>query len=1317
MATIVLSAVGAAVGAGFGGTVLGLSGAVIGRAVGATLGRVIDQRVFDQRVLGSGSDVVQVGRIERFRVMGASEGAAIGQVFGRMRVGGQVIWATRFKETVTSTTTGGGGGGGKGGGGRHQQPVSTVESYSYSVSLAVALCEGEIQRVGRIWADGIEVPRNQLNMRVYTGSETQLPDAKIEAVEGAGRAPAYRGIAYVVLEDLALAGFGNRVPQFSFEVVRPAQGAAANRATDMRRAVRAVALMPGTGEYALATTAVHYALGPGQNQTANMNFPSGLTDFATSLDHLNGELPRCAAVSLVVSWFGDDLRCGTCRVKPKVEQVANDGVGMPWRSGGIGRGAAEAVARVDGRPVYGGTPADQSVIQSIGALRAAGKEVMFYPFVLMEQMAGNALPDPWSGSAGQPAFPWRGRITLSLAPGKAGSPDRTAAAAAEVAAFFGAALPSHFARAGDTVSYAGPAADWGYRRFILHYANLCAAAGGVDAFCIGSELRGLTQVRGALDAFPAVAALRQLAADVRAILGPAVKISYAADWTEYFGYQPGGGNVYFHLDPLWSDPNIDFVGIDNYMPVSDWRDGETHADSAWRSIYNLDYLKANIAGGEGFAWYYDSPEGEAAQRRLPITDGAYGEPWVFRYKDIRSWWSQLHFERTGGVRATLPTGWVPGSKPIRFTEMGCPAIDKGTNEPNKFLDPKSSESRAPKFSSGRRDDLIQMQYLRAMSEFWADPANNPVSVLYGAAMVDPARAHVWAWDARPFPVFPNLASAWSDGDNYARGHWLNGRATGQVLASVVADLCERSGITATDVSQLYGVVRGYAIGEVESARAAVQPLMLAHAFDAVERDGALRFALRDARVTGTLAIDTLAVSAEIDGAVETGRAADAEMVGRVRLNFVDAEGNFEARQTEAIFPDDRSLSVSQSEVPLSLTQAEGRGIVERWLSEARIARDTARFALPRSALHLGAGDVVALDGARYRIDRMEQAEFQQLEAVRVEPGSYQPSDAAEVRVVTPAHAAPVPVYPLFLDLPLLDGTEVPHAPYIAVSATPWPGPVALWSSASDDGYTLNRIVNIPSVIGITETPLAAARSGLYDRGAPLRIKVYGGALSSAEPLTVLNGINAAAIGSGPSGTWEVFQFADAVLVGPQTYELDGRLRGQAGTEAVMPAVWPAGSTVVFLDRGPEQIELSPAARGLSRHFRIGVAQRGYDDPAVVHLTDAFAGVGLRPYRPVHLRAKTVSGGDATVGWTRRSRLDGDGWQVGDVPVGEDRESYLVRVMLGAAVVREVAVVTPSWGYPAAIRAFDGTLGGCTIMVAQVSDRFGPGPFAAVALGA
>ena len=71
--------------------------------------------------------------------------------------------------------------------------------------------------------------------------------------------PAYRGTAYVVLENLPLQPFGNRVPQFSFEVCRPEQpdeGGAGERSRDGVR----VALMPGTGEYAFATTPVNYVL-------------------------------------------------------------------------------------------------------------------------------------------------------------------------------------------------------------------------------------------------------------------------------------------------------------------------------------------------------------------------------------------------------------------------------------------------------------------------------------------------------------------------------------------------------------------------------------------------------------------------------------------------------------------------------------------------------------------------------------------------------------------------------------------------------------------------------------------------------------------------------------------------------------------------------------------------------------------------------------------------------------------------------------------------------------------------------------------------
>jgi len=1300
MATLVLSAVGASIDGAVGGSVFGLSSAVLGRAVGATIGRYIDQQV-----LGSGSAAVPTGKIDRFRLTGATEGATVPKVFGRVRVGGQVIWASRFREEIHES-----GGSGKGGSG-----TPKTSRYGYSVSLALALGEGEVTSLGRIWADGVEVSRDQFQLRFYPGDDTQLPDPKIEAVEGAGTTPAFRGTAYVVFEDLDLEPFGNRVPQFSFEIYRRAQTGAGS--SDPAALISGVALIPGSGEYALATTPVHYSDGPGQNRSANVNSPSGQTDFTASMQRLREDVSGIRAASLVVTWFGDDLRAGQCTVQPKVEQAESDGVGMPWTVSGRTRSGAAVVSDKDGRPIFGGTPADASVIEAIEELNAGGQEVMFYPFVMMDIQTENGLTDPWSGASDQPVVPWRGRITTDMAPGQAGSTDGTAAAEAEVSAFFGAAQVSDFTQTGDGVAYAGPA-EWSYRRFVLHYAHLCAVAGGVESFCIGSELRALTQIRGAGNSFPVVDALVQLAADVRQILGPNTKISYAADWSEYFGYHPqdGSGDVYFHLDALWADANIDFIGIDNYMPLSDWRDEPGHADEGWRSIYALDYLKSNIEGGEGYDWYYPSPTERDYQFRSDFTDGAYGEDWVWRYKDIRNWWSELHHNRIGGVRSENPTSFSPKSKPIRFTELGCAAIDKATNQPNVFLDAKSSESQLPYYSNGHRDDFIQFQYLRAMHEYWTDPANNPVSEVYGGAMLDMAHAYVWAWDTRPWPEFPANQAVWSDGENYARGHWLNGRIGAQALSDIIAEICGESGVAALAFNQCYGAVRGYLTADVDTARAKLQPLLLTYGIDAAEEDGVVHFRKRAGVSDGAVPKDALVWTGEnLSEAVVT-RQPEAELAGEIRLQFIRSDGSYEADQAEAVFPDDTPLSVATTEVPIVLSGSEASAIAQRWLAESRVSRDSISFALPPSIAGIGVGDVLdlpaSLGGGLVRVEKIEEQGERRVDAVRVDRQVYRPLEGVNDEGDSlAAFVPPVPVFPLFLDLPLISGDENPIAPHIAVAATPWPGSAALYSSPSDDDYSLNTLVERSATIGVTQTALPAADTSVWDNGPPVRVQFGSGAVQSADKNAVLNGANIVAIGSGQDDDWEIFQFADATLVGENTYDLSTRLRGQAGTDGLMPDFWPVGSYVVVLNAVPEQITLSQSARGLARHYRVGPAGRPYSDASYLHEVRAFSGVGLRPYAPSHIRADLQSNGDYAIHWIRRTRIDGDSWEGIEVPLGEVAEQYRLRIRdAGGALVRETDTFGPAFLYSAATRASDGITGAFNIEVAQISDRFGAGLF-------
>lgn len=682
-----------------------------------------------------------------------------------------------------------------------------------------------------------------------------------------------------------------------------------------------------------------------------------------------------------------------------------------------------------------------------------------------------------------------------------------------------------------------------------------------------------------------------------------------------------------------------------------------------------------------------------------------------------------------GAVATVHTAHDPeGLRGPQFDaawvdEYGCGAVDKGANQPNKFLDRKSSESLLPRFSNGARDELIQMQYLRAMSEYWAEPVNNPMSSEYEGRMLNMARGFVWAWDSRPYPFFPNDVERWSDGENYARGHWINGRTSSRSLASVVREICERAGLADYSTERLYGYLRGYAVEQVGDARAALQPLMIRYGFDAVERGGVLAFRSRDGLTPEAIEVGLLAVSDELNGVTEQGREAEAEVSGRVRLRFVQADADFDVIAEEAVLADEATHAVTGSEMNMSLTRSEGRQVAERWLTEARVARETLRMALPPSRMDLGAGDVIELPGqggegaGRYRIDRVEQSLTQLVDAVRIEPQVYDTADLSEDPVPIKPFVAPVPVISHFLDLPLLRGDEVPHAPHIAITADPWPGAAAVFQSGVDADYTLNSLINARATVGVTKTALPAACAGVTDHGPVLEVKLISGQLETVQAQALLSGANTAAIGDGTSDNWEIFQFAEAELIGTDTYWLRGRLRGQAGSGGLMPQIWPEGSIFVLLDGTPKQIELSPNLRRVAQHFRFGPAGRSYDDPSYVHRQEAFEGNGLRPYSPCHLRVEQTLGGDIELDWIRRTRSGGDGWEAGDVPLGEESETYLVQVRKNGATLRQEIVAEPSWIYSAAAQTADGAMRPFELQVAQISAVYGAGLAATVVVPA
>ncbi len=199
---------GAAIGGYFGGA----EGARTGAAIGAAVGSV---------VFAPDTPDIYGPRLKDVGVTTATYGSSISRLYGTTTVSGMMIWSTDKIETAHSS------GGGKG------SSTGGTTTYSYKASFAIGLCEGEIDDVVRIWADNRiiydkgdsttqPIQPAKFTLGVFKGTETQLPSSVIAADVGEANTPAYRGLAYVVMENFELEDYGNRIPTFSFLVTKNA---------------------------------------------------------------------------------------------------------------------------------------------------------------------------------------------------------------------------------------------------------------------------------------------------------------------------------------------------------------------------------------------------------------------------------------------------------------------------------------------------------------------------------------------------------------------------------------------------------------------------------------------------------------------------------------------------------------------------------------------------------------------------------------------------------------------------------------------------------------------------------------------------------------------------------------------------------------------------------------------------------------------------------------------------------------------------------------------------------------------------------------
>jgi hypothetical protein len=1092
-------------------------------------------------------------RLDSLHIQTSRDGAPMARVFGRARLAGQIIWSSHIRESSSEMPVGGKGGIGGG-------PTQT--DYSYSISFAVGLCEGEITGIERIWANGAPLDVAGLDMRVYRGTEDQNPDPIISATEG-GNAPAFRGTAYLVFEDFPLGGFGNRLPQLNIEIIRTG-----NRVGRLESLIQSVNLLPGSDEFVYATDIVEEGIRPGETRPLNMNNLSGKADIEVALDQLQGQLPNCSNVSIVSSWFATSTDIATCQIRPGVERRSRNIRHHTWSVGPHTRATAHLISSEDGRPNFGGTPSDESLIQAIRSIKARGMSVTLYPFILVDTEG----------------FPWRGRIT--------GEPSH-------VPEFFGnetAGLTEH-----------------GFRNFILSHADLARRAGGVDRFVIGSEMIGLTTIRDENNTFPAVTELARLAGDVKSILGVETGLTYAADWSEYFGFHPqdGSGDVFFHLDELWAHPAISAIGIDAYFPLSDWREGDHLDGQNGHPIYDKNYLKSNVEGGEGYDWYYASHADRNTQLRSPISK------WTYRYKDLRNWWLNPHRNKVDGIEQN-PTAWVPQSKPFWLTEVGCPAVRFGANQPNVFSDGRSMESKFPYFSDGSRDDLIQRNYLEALIGYWEDRANNPMSAVTGLPMMDTSATSVWAWDARPFPDFPARADVWSDGPNWQTGHWINGRVGGILLQDVIGDICGEAGVENTLLSGVSGLVSGFVIDRPMRARDALSALVETYDITVSENAGRIVFSQPNFSEVRAMSMDDLI--AQDQGAIRFSVDDDMSSLRDVRLTYIDAGLDYQMATVSARDDLAETVRVADIQVPIIMDAGQARRVAERQLERSEPARRIASFAVPP---HVGdrlqAGQILTLPNTddAWQIQRLRRAVQTDIECVAM------PDKGGEPNITNGQPA--VLSDPIWMSEPVAVAFDLPGVEGVQVGALMYPfRPVDL----SFD--SVSERVRSPLNLGGLLTPLPRGPISVWDRISSFDIWMPSGAFFSVSESDVMSGQNRFAIET--SLGWEVIGAASITLIAPDTYRLHTLLRGLQNSDDYMVDSLPAGARIVSLASGLVNLPISTDFIGTSLDIEVQASGRsGVAGQVTYHATH------LRPLSVVHLTAR-AEGDQTRLSWISR-KLD------------------------------------------------------------------------------
>jgi len=1260
MAELVIAAAGAAIGAatlGTGVVALGMTGTAIGWSVGSMLGSTLFAKGQNQ----------QGPRLGDLRVAGSEYGQVIPWVAGSPRIAGQIIWASNKREIANTQSVGKGGGGG------------SVTTYTYEVDLLVLLTENQIQGVSRIWSNGdlvwngtVSPPKTKegtwSEVRIYTGSSTQLPDPTYEAAVGVGNAPAYRGRGYVFIRSLQL-GTSGVIPNLTFEI--------AGTVAEVPQYTVDVPLTRSLTEQFGTNTVIIDSFNLASLHERETDINSNGLKIVGQNDNSGRGFYGISIGTNSFGFFNEPMYTHTqgtsCTVSAKISDLL--------------------LMRDEDRGIYITIDTPFRVNFRFASF-VSGEISLHYR---------NDQNIPFSSPI---ANVWRWELVYSYSTTTQVVQIPNIGSNFDIKIEFDDVLKVHNCYINDT---------------LVHTFNYGINSNLSTIFEISSNSYNGSNLPNYIQPNWRISNIRIIgdATSSVQLVGINSVGQVISELMKRAGYSDSRTDSDFIISEFYGEetpavqPKIGVPFTDPSNPLQ--QTGEDLSNILPSSGYSLDPPILDVTSdGIKIVEKNETTVGYLYIEELPTNVGMYihtaGEEC-----QVSASINNINYR----IGAVFNDSLEVFQLPLRFNPLSLNSQDTsirviwiGSENKWKVIErinvaPFIIETEIPYLSSKTNFELrYVISDTQRLITIHADDQE-----IY-------SRDYDNAW-----LNFHSIRGTFHESRKRGEdSEDLNIESSSFRLSNFFIN---------NKVGPILPVVRSkplraFAVSQVSPTRSSLDQLKNTFFFEVSKTD---KISIKERQVEPVLTIPWEDLGTSESGFVEPlsmKLGSDLEIPAQVALSYNNMESDYHISTEYS----DRLISTQASttpiQLPIGMIPSEAKGVVDALLMDQVSSRITTTIRVPLKYARLENGDVfevIDYNGRTFRlrvISKKDSVTTIELECVLDDVGVLQSAaitDNSYVSITDPADLANT-IYEV-LDIPILRDADNEAGYYVAVASEKlqasdeWDGAVYV-ESFSNDIFEQKFITGENCVLGTCNNILTDFTEGnVFDEYSILEVTVRGELVSSTRELMLNNlSINVALVGS------EIIRYRNAQLLSStqftNTYRLSGLLRGQRGTEWVIST---HVSNERFVELGTKlrrvnslitQIDLPRQVKAVTLNKLLSdVPSRSFTDTAI----------GLKPFSPANLTA-VYQNNDIRVSWQRRTRLiTRYGGSVGTyVPLGEVSEQYRVRIFKNSTLIRTETIATPEYLYTSAIADGFTTGDQITFEVSQISAIVGAGYVSTTSIG-